>query len=139
MGFDLDKSVIETAKKNIETTKLEDIRVEVQDLFDNSPTTDTITNTNTATTTLPLTSTKPVVIVNPPYGKRVEADIELPKYYSDMLQAIDSKHQPFAIGIIIPQYVSISKLKIPKGFKKLSVLSFENGGIKVNFATFWRP
>jgi putative N6-adenine-specific DNA methylase len=76
-------------------------------------------------------SKKNVVILNPPYGKRVgnKSEIDI-KYYLNILRAIQKNYSPIKIGIIIPQEHA---LRSTKELNILKAIPFKNGGIAVVF------
>jgi putative N6-adenine-specific DNA methylase len=75
-----------------------------------------------------------IVIVNPPYGKRVGDKNEINvNYYLKILESVKNNYSPIKIGIIIPEEYSPRSIKNLKILKKIS---FKNGGIPVNFYVF---
>ncbi len=101
LGFDIDEKMVETAGKNLGIPILKrDVYAKITPMeYPN------------------------VIIVNPPYGKRLE---EKPNFKS-LIKVLKENYSPELIGIIIP-----ADIKINLGKK----LSFKNGGIKVNFWVF---
>ena len=72
------------------------------------------------------------VITNPPYGKRITIKENLTSYYQKILDAIFKNYRPIVFGIIIPKSVNYKNLKL-RNYLINEVISFQNGGIKVNF------
>lgn len=64
-----------------------------------------------------------IVILNPPYGKRIKIKEDRVEYYEKMVTRIKEKFKPIAIGFVAPS-------EVPLYFK--NILSFNNNGIKVN-------
>lgn len=113
LGFDIDEKIISSAEKNLEGFSSSNISFAKRDLFSKE---------------MPKESPN-VVIVNPPYGIRIDIKEDLGPYFKKIIQKIKETYSPNLLGIIIP-----SDIKIKLGKK----LSFKNGGIKVNFWVF-RP
>jgi putative N6-adenine-specific DNA methylase len=104
LGFDIDEKMLKNANSNLEglgaTLAKRDIFSKVSDK--ESPN---------------------VVIVNPPYGKRIK---EVPNF-KKLIQTIKENYSPNLLGIIVP-----SEIHLNLGKK----ISFKNGGFKVNFWVF---
>lgn len=64
-----------------------------------------------------------IVILNPPYGKRIKIKEDRTEYYEKMVTRIKEKFNPIAIGFVAPR-------EVPLNYK--NILSFNNNGIKVN-------
>ena len=74
---------------------------------------------------------RPVIILNPPYGKRVgdKNEINL-SYYQEILASVKTNYSPLKIGIIIPEEYP---LKSKKDLTIVRSYRFKNGGIPVVF------
>jgi 23S rRNA G2445 N2-methylase RlmL len=112
LGFDNDKDIISEANSNKGTRPI-------------------IFNTKDVLKDEIHENKKNVVILNPPYGKRVgnKSEIDI-KYYLNILRAIQKNFSPIKIGIIIPQEYS---LRSTKELNILKAIPFKNGGIAVVF------
>lgn len=110
-GFEINPEVVELAKKNAGTKKID---FELSDLFAEGK---KIEGHN-------------VVIINPPYGLRVgeKSEINL-DYFKKVISAIKLKYAPVRIGIIIPEEHKF----IPKKEELIARLPFKNGGLPVVF------
>ncbi len=115
IGFDIDEKTVNLARMNLKNSPVP-YEVSVRDVFVEDQ----------------IQFPDALVIVNPPYGKK----IKLPKipedYYMDLLIAL-SKLKPLAFGCIVPR--RYAKFKLP-GIEKLDSLNFQNGGIPVTFLVF---
>lgn len=110
LGFDIDEKIIDTAKKNLQGLNVSFAK---RDLFSKE-----------------ISKESPnIVIVNPPYGIRIDIKEDLGPYFKKVIQKIKETYSPKLLGIIIPSDVQ---------FKLGKKLAFKNGGIKVNFWVF-RP
>jgi putative N6-adenine-specific DNA methylase len=111
-GFDIDQDIVKDAIVN---TGNRDIQVEVQDVLKEHV----------------YNSKENIIILNPPYGKRVgnknEIDI---KYYVNIIKSIQRNYTPQKIGIIIPQEFALRSTKEINIEKNIP---FKNGGIAVAF------
>lgn len=113
LGFDIDEKMVDTAKKNLHALNISGISFSKRDIFSDQ---DQKESPN-------------VVILNPPYGFRIDIKEDLETYFKKIIQTIKRNYSPKILGILIP-----ADIKIKLGKK----LSFKNGGIKVNFWVF-RP
>jgi putative N6-adenine-specific DNA methylase len=111
-GFDIDQDILKDATINIGDR---DIQISLQDVLKEQ-----IYN-----------SKENIIILNPPYGKRVgnknEIDI---KYYVNIIKSIQKNYSPQKIGIIIPQDFT---LRSTKEINIVKNIPFKNGGIAVVF------
>lgn len=112
LGFDNDQGIVDEAKANIGE---KDINILKQDIFTEKKTNDKDC----------------VVVVNPPYGKRVgnKSEIDI-KYYLNIVKSIQQNYSPKKIGIIIPQDYT---LRSTKEMNIIKAIPFKNGGIAVVF------
>ncbi|OFZ27463.1 MAG: hypothetical protein A2417_09350 [Bdellovibrionales bacterium RIFOXYC1_FULL_37_79] len=72
------------------------------------------------------------VITNPPYGKRIIIKENLIQYYQKIMDAIYHNYTPQVVGIVIPQNINYKKINF-KNYLIKEIITFSNGGIKVNF------
>ncbi len=79
----------------------------------------------------------PVVILNPPYGKRIKNFNHIEDFYNKIFNAINQQYSPKLLGMIIPIGFSYKKIII-KEYKVLLTQQFRNGGIPVSFYIFLR-
>lgn len=123
LGLDIDPEIIKQANKN----KINrNIKFYQHDLFSDSI--DSQLNSD-------ITSQfkNCLVIVNPPYGKRIgDQNTINSNYFDNLLVKINKKFSPQMIGIIIPEEFSNHELD-KAGHSKLK---FKNGGIPVIFYQF---
>ena len=112
MGFDFDQEIVNEARTNIANRE---ITIGQQDLFSVQKKVD---GSN-------------VVILNPPYGKRVgdRNEINL-KYYVNLIKTLQNTYTPKKIGIIIPQDFILHSTK---DINIVKAIPFKNGGISVVF------
>lgn len=112
LGFDNDQEIVKEALTNIGARE---IKVGLQDVLQKQA----------------KAESENIVILNPPYGKRVgnknEIDI---KYYVNIINSIKKNFSPKMIGIIIPQEFT---LRTTKEINILKSIPFKNGGISVIF------
>lgn len=101
-GLDISTDIIDKLKDT------PDICFKYQDIFDASP----ITGNN-------------IVIINPPFGKRVKIEGDKVKYFARIVEQVESLYRPIRFGIIIPRDF-VGKLKGEK-------LYFSQNGIDVCF------
>jgi len=117
-GLDINERAIETAKHNLKNLKPTlPFQFQIQDLF-----------TKSCLKKEGLIS----IITNPPYGKRIAIKENLTSYYQKILDAIYKNYRPLVCGIIIPKSVNYKNLNL-RNYLISEVISFQNGGIKVNF------
>lgn len=73
------------------------------------------------------------VMVNPPYGERLELNFQ----FSDLISKIDQVCAPEKIGLIVPKkYVSTLPELTLRGLTLRSKIPFSNNGIQVEFVTY---
>lgn len=116
-GFDNHDKAIELARKNGQHFSPEKYQVENRDLFD-------LTNTVDLDNNL-----KKVVVLNPPWGKR------LPASSQDVLKAVADKFNPDRIGLLMPAKWKINPLELEK-VRDLPIL---NSGVENRFVVFAKP
>ncbi|NRA44996.1 MAG: hypothetical protein HRU09_08590 [Oligoflexales bacterium] len=76
----------------------------------------------------------PILICNPPYGKRIGFKDDPGFFFNKLLKNIYDKWNPCLAGLIVPEDVFRNKVfKIPSQFKLLEAFKFTNGGVKVRF------
>ncbi len=96
-GFDIDKNII---------NKNKEFNLEVSDVF-----------------TKKHKLTNPVIICNPPYGKRVKIDIPRRQFFKELISSIEQNYNPKLISIIVP-----ADIKIDKFYSRIKIF---NSGIWV--------
>lgn len=119
VGFDSDTQVVSKAKANVALAhkNSEEINLLSGDVF--------------AMDLLSLNiKGEALVICNPPYGERLEIKGE--NYFSELLQSIAEKLEPFRIGIIVPQN-KIKEIKVPIKYRNIKQMPFLNAGLPVIF------
>jgi putative N6-adenine-specific DNA methylase len=75
-----------------------------------------------------------MIILNPPYGKRVKIEGSQKEYFELLLSQLLEKNQPRILGILIPQSVPIKNYS---GYLE-ETINFKNGGIDIKFKIFKR-
>lgn len=114
IGCDINPEIVNVAKKNLEG---QNIKINLQSVFENQP---------------HPADNPTLVIVNPPYGKRVKSEtdpINL-NFFKNIISACYKNYQFKLMGIIIP---SDYQFKSFDQFKIVDQLKFRNGGIPVVF------
>jgi len=116
-GKDLDEQILKAAIHNREEAKLTHDQIEFskEDLF-LGETSSTQTN---------------AIICNPPYGERLNPGEIDKEFFEQMLQAINSKYNPLAIGLLFP--VDFGTPKSPSSYTLKKTFNLSNGGLKVQF------
>lgn len=114
VGFDKDPAALEPARQNLKNFSSQSYQVELGDLF--------------AKDSYPAPMTTRVVVVNPPWGKRLKIENK------NFLQAIDQKFQPQRIGMLVPAKWSYKDISMEK-VKDVLVL---NSGLENRFLLFAR-
>lgn len=74
-------------------------------------------------------SSNNVIILNPPYGKRIKTDLPIRDFFKKLIKSIEEKMSPKVLGIIIPRELGDFKFK----GNILKKLEFDNGGYPVIF------
>lgn len=69
---------------------------------------------------------KNIVIINPPYGKRIKIKGPLKEYYDSLIDTIDKVYNPVKFGIIIPDSITYSR-------NDFDYFRFNQNGIMVKF------
>ncbi len=114
LGSDLDHNILEIAKEINEKNDLNTIFSSKDILKDNYQ-------------EFPQNA---LVILNPPYGKRIKLPEDPKTYFPKLITAIKEKLSPKAFGIIIPATI---KFQMPKFCKDVQKIYFSNGGIESYF------
>jgi len=76
-----------------------------------------------------------VVLINPPYGKRIPLGKKPQVYYKNLFEKIKMKISPKAFGILLPKD-QLSFLKKTDPYILKEKKTFKNGGIPVDFLIF---
>jgi putative N6-adenine-specific DNA methylase len=113
VGRDLDPKHVEIARKNLATYGAD---VKVEDLL--------------ARGTVPPSGRKRLVILNPPYGKRLK--IKNKNFFQDLVTSVREKYAPDRFAVIVPRGTRFEHA----GFEKLRHMAFSNNGIDVEFYVF---
>ncbi len=121
-GFDQDEDSLEATRENLAILKKKinfEIEIQKQDLF--------------AATKSDIQDT--LILVNPPFGKRIEISGGVSKYYQSVIDTLIDVYQPKAIGILCPSEV---RGLVTRGHyewvKNSSVpISTTTGGLEVKF------
>lgn len=112
-GADLLDKNLEIVQKNMQAFKKSDVQLRQEDLFKGKK---------------EPTDLKRLVIVNPPYGKRLK--IKRENFYTDLIAAIADRFLPERIGVIIPRGQVFQK---PAAYEQVRYLEFSNNSIDVHF------
>jgi putative N6-adenine-specific DNA methylase len=121
IASDIDEKTIEDAKANFKNANFKKIEhnFTVDDIFSKN---NQMTKGNDS-----------LIILNPPYGKRIKLDKPLKVYYEDLLTHLTKKFLPNRIAIIAP----INKLpKALKGYTIIEKMKWSNGGIDIDFIIY---
>ena len=109
-AFDKNEKAFSVAKKNL--ASFDNLNIEKQDLFEKH---------NTS-----LSDLKRVVVVNPPWGKRLTGA------KGDILQTIYEKYQPHRIGFLMPAHWKMSEIPL----EKVRDIPFKNSGVDNRFLIY---
>ncbi len=112
-GFDQNEKAVALARKNFTPFAPDRWQVAVDDLFANKAPSDV---------------KNPLVILNPPWGKR------LPGVSEDIMQAVWSKYKPLRLGLLMPVYWKLS----PIPMQKVRDLPLLTSGVETRFLLFAR-
>ncbi len=114
-GFDKDEKAITIADNNLKKVGFENWEVKVQDIF-------------SAKKKEPLGEEAPLVVLNPPWGKR------LPGASRDLLTAVWEKHQPQRLGLLMPAHWKLGSIPM----QKVRDLPLVTSGVETRFLVFAR-
>ena len=117
LGSDISKEAIEKADKNSLFFKDDNILFKVDDLFSDEVCSDDCHR---------------VVLVNPPYNRRLKIEEDADIYYRKILESISSRYKPELMGIIVSGFLNLNI----SGYKLLTQKKFLNGGLEVCFLIF---
>lgn len=128
IGLDVESKNIETCQNNLsnlsqtinDKSELSSFSFQQKDVFLEGPPTYEGTN---------------IVIINPPYGKRIAPYSQLEDYYRDLFCACQRQYSPKLLGMTIPTHFSYRRILI-KNYKLVDQIVFSNGGIRVHFLIF---
>ncbi|MBL4762670.1 MAG: bifunctional 23S rRNA (guanine(2069)-N(7))-methyltransferase RlmK/23S rRNA (guanine(2445)-N(2))-methyltransferase RlmL [Gammaproteobacteria bacterium] len=123
-GFDSSSSAVAAAQTNIEAAGLDDlISVEQQDFFLD------VLSENQADVAMPSLA---VMLFNPPYGERLNADRELAKHYANIGKKIKQDYKQWNVHMItgVPELVFRMRLK------EKHKVAIKNGAIDCQFISF---
>ena len=118
-GFDQDRDTIEVAKKNLKQYNSKNILFKQKDLFISEP----------------LKDGQNVILINPPYGKRIAPYQQLEDFYHALFEKCYEQYEPELFGMVVPNSFSYRRIII-KNYRLLEKRDFSNGGIKVHFLLF---
>jgi putative N6-adenine-specific DNA methylase len=113
-GYDIDTEVI---KKNHEQLKNFEIELSVKDAFQ-----------------LKEELVNSMIILNPPYGKRVKIQGSQKEYFELLLDQLLVKNAPKIVGILIPQAIPLKKYA---NYQE-DTINFKNGGLEIKYKLFTR-
>ncbi|MBT3982547.1 MAG: hypothetical protein HOE90_14410 [Bacteriovoracaceae bacterium] len=121
-GNDIDKEMIEKTKViNSITPENSNVSTQYADLFSDQ---------------LPeIKSSTDILLVNPPYGKRLKNRVGTAKYYAQLIKRIASFHHPKVFGVVFPKTEG-PQPQDPDGYTKVFTTTFSNCGIKVDYSLF---
>jgi putative N6-adenine-specific DNA methylase len=114
IGYDIDPEVI---NKNKEQLKNFGIELSVKDAFE-----------------FKMEKSNSMIILNPPYGKRVKIEGSQKEYFELLLGQLLEKNKPQIVGILIPQAIPIKKYS---GYQE-ETINFKNGGLDIKYKIFSR-
>lgn len=115
-GFDIDEKVVRMAEKNMRSLRIKKASIAQRDAFDKNG--------------LFKEDRKKLVIMNPPYGKRIK--IKERNYFPQLLESVISWTQADRLGIIVPRGVLLSH----PGYEMVRSLDMLNSGIEIFFYLF---
>jgi putative N6-adenine-specific DNA methylase len=73
-----------------------------------------------------------MIILNPPYGKRVKIEGSQKVYFEMLLNQLLEKNQPSILGILVPQAIPLKKYS---GYQE-ETINFKNGGLDIKYKIF---
>ncbi|MES2963299.1 MAG: hypothetical protein V4760_05370 [Bdellovibrionota bacterium] len=118
VGFDIDQKAVTSAKKNWESTgDRRPLRVIEGSFFDAE--------------NLPPTDVRRWLVCNPPYGERIGVEGKLSVFYEKFFAAVAEKIRPERACFLLPDRARPNELKLPRVWKKVSMLRLSNGGLPV--------
>lgn len=113
LGRDIDDSIINTNRRQLKDFNID---FEIKDAM-------TLVTTSIET---------PVIITNPPYGKRININGNPKDFFGNLINHLITEYKPLALGILIPQEIPSPKIR---NYKK-NILLFKNGGIDIAYTLY---
>ncbi len=112
---DMDKNAIDALTQNISAHSFRQaIDIHQEDFFSFNP-----LNFDFAQMSLPQAeqSSKGVIMLNPPYGKRMGSGESTPDFFCEIAEKLKSDFSGWKLGIILPDKTCVSALGLPLDFK----------------------
>jgi 23S rRNA G2445 N2-methylase RlmL len=78
------------------------------------------------------------VIANPPYGERIKIKGNKNEFFEKIFASSEDLAKPQRACFLLPESAHPDRLKSPKGWRRLKILRFSNGGIPVAAVLFVR-
>ncbi len=111
---DIDDNVISSITQNVQKFNFnKNINIERKDFFDK------------------LTKQKGVIIINPPYGKRIGSEHDISSFYNEIGEKLERDFKGWRVGIIMPKKHLLNNHK----FQKSMIRSFYHGGLDIYLLT----
>ncbi len=115
---DIDKKAIDAIKQNIKKFNFnKNINIVQKDFFDIYPD--------------KLTKQKGVIVLNPPYGKRIGNRSEISYFYNEIGKKLIKDFKGWRLGIVMPEKRLLKNYK----FQKTMIRSFYHGGLDIFLLT----
>jgi putative N6-adenine-specific DNA methylase len=115
---DIDEKAIDAIKQNIKKFNFnKNINIIKKDFFDIYPD--------------KLTKQKGVIVLNPPYGKRIGNQYEISSFYNELGKKLFKDFKGWRLGIIMPEKRLLKNYK----FQKTMIRSFYHGGLDIFLLT----
>ncbi len=76
------------------------------------------------------------VVANPPYDERLSIEGGLKAFYEKLLTEAVRVARPQLAGFLFPESAHPENLRLPKGWRKLALKKFSNGGIAVSAVVY---
>jgi len=115
---DIDSKAISSFKKNVQKHDfLKTIKIQENNFFNITPGDHT--------------KEKGVIVLNPPYGKRIDSNKELSYFYHEIGKKLEKDFAGWRAGVISPDKTLINKYN----FQKSSIRSFFHGGLDIFLLT----
>ncbi len=111
---DIDNIAISAFKKNIQKHNLrKSIEIREHDFFNTKPE--------------EFTTKKGVIVLNPPYGKRIGTKQDITSFYNEIGKKLKQDFKGWRVGIIMPEKYLLKKYN----FQKSAIKSFYHGGLDI--------
>ena len=116
-GWDLNPRAVEEARNNAANAGLEDIRLSQGDFFEKNP---------------PPPKPKAQIIMNPPYGERLEADKDMAQFYRQVGDRLKKAYQGYRAWIFTANIKALKQL----GLKPSQKFELYNAQLPAQFAAY---